>query len=149
MGDVVTLVEKAQEALDLKEAEKLAKKLDKASFSFEDFLSQLKQFKKMGSLSDMLGMIPGLGGSKLKGLEVDERSLVRVEAMIQSMTPQERRRPEIINGSRRKRIARGSGTTVQEVNRLLKQFAAMQKMFKTVTQGRFPRGTRRLSLPGF
>lgn len=149
MGDVVTLVERAQEAVDLKEAEQMAKKLEKASFSFEDFLSQLRQFKKMGPLSDMLGMIPGLGGKKLAGLEVDDRALVHVEAMIQSMTLEERRRPDIINGSRRKRIARGSGTTIQEVNRLLKQFAAMQKMFKTMSQGRFPRGKRRLPMPGF
>ena len=149
MGDVVTLVEKAQEAVDVQEAEKLAQKLDKASFSFEDFLTQLKQFKKMGPLSDVLGMIPGLGGAKLKGLQVDDRSLVRVEAMIQSMTVEERRRPEIINGSRRKRIALGSGTTVQDVNRLLKQFVAMQKMFRTMSRGRFPGGARRLSLPGW
>lgn len=150
MGDVVTLVERAQEAVDLKEAGEWAKKLEKASFSFEDFLSQLKQFRKMGPVSDLLGMIPGLGASKLKGLQVDESGLVRAEAMIQSMTREERRKPEIINGSRRKRIARGSGTSVQEVNQLLKQFAAMQKMFKTLSnsKGKFP-GGRRLPMPGF
>ncbi len=151
MGDVVTLVERAQEAVDFKEAEQLARKMEKSSFSFEDFLVQLKQFKKMGPIQDVLGMIPGLGGSKLSGLQVDERGLVRAEAMIHSMTPEERRRPEIINGSRRKRIATGSGTTVQDVNRLLKQFAAMQKMFRTLTntKGKFPGGSRRLSIPGF
>jgi signal recognition particle subunit SRP54 len=149
MGDVVTLVERAQEVVDLKEAEKLAFKLERATFSFEDFLVQLKQLKKLGPLSDVLGMIPGMGAGKLAGVDVDDRSLVRVEAMIQSMTHDERRRPEIINGSRRKRIARGSGTTLQEVNRLLKQFAAMRKLFKSVSGGRFPRGARRLPLPGF
>jgi signal recognition particle subunit SRP54 len=149
MGDVVSLVERAQESVDIKEAEQMAKKLEKATFSFEDFLSQLKQLKKMGPLADVLSMIPGLGGGKLKGMEVDDGSLVRVEAMIQSMTTEERRRPDIINGSRRKRIARGSGTTIQEVNRLLKQFAAMQKMFKTLSHGKGPRGARRLSIPGF
>jgi signal recognition particle subunit SRP54 len=147
MGDVVTLVEKAHEAVDEAEAEKLAKKLEKAAFTFEDFLSQLNQLKKMGPLSDVLGMLPGMG-NKLKGLNVDDRSLGHVEAMIQSMTTDERRRPEIINGSRRKRIARGSGTTVQDVNRLLKQFAAMRKMFKGMAGGKMPKGMGQMPIPG-
>jgi signal recognition particle subunit SRP54 len=141
MGDVVTLVEKAQETVDVEEAEKLALKLQKDAFTFEDFLTQLRQLRKMGPLSDLLGMIPGFGRAQLKGLQVDDGALVRVEAMIQSMTPEERRRPDILNGSRRKRIARGSGTSVQEVNRLLKQFAAMQKMVKGMAHGKL--------LPGF
>jgi signal recognition particle subunit SRP54 len=140
MGDVVTLVERAQESVDVEEAEKLAQKLQKETFTFEDFLTQLRQLRKMGSLSDLLGMIPGIGGKQIKGLQVDDGALVRVEAMIQSMTPEERRRPDLLNGSRRKRIARGSGTSVQEVNRLLKQFAAMQKMVKGMKRGDMLRG---------
>jgi signal recognition particle subunit SRP54 len=136
MGDVVTLVERAQEAVDAEEAEKLARKLQKAAFTFEDFQSQLRQLKKMGPLSEILGMLPGMGGSALKGLEVDDHSLTKVEAMIQSMTGEERRRPEIINGSRRRRIATGSGTSVQDVNKLLKQFAGMQKMVKAMSHGK-------------
>ena len=136
MGDVVTLVERAQESVDTAEAEKLAAKLQKAAFTFEDFQSQLRQLKKMGPLKEVLGMLPGMGSMPLKGLDVDDGSLVRVEAMIQSMTPQERQRPEIINGSRRKRIAMGSGSSVQDVNRLLKQFAGMQKMVKAMAQGK-------------
>jgi len=140
MGDVVSLVEKAQEAVDLGEAEKLASRLRKSAFTFDDFLMQLKQLKKMGPLSDILGMLPGMGGSKLKGLEVDDRSLGRMEAMIQSMTPTERQKPDILNGSRRKRIAKGSGTTIQEVNRFLKQFTAMQKMARAMATGKMPGG---------
>jgi signal recognition particle subunit SRP54 len=136
MGDVVTLVERAQDAVDTAEAEKLAAKLQKAAFTFEDFQSQIKQLKKMGPIKEVLGMLPGMGASPLKGLDFDDRSLVRVEAMIQSMTPKERQRPEIINGSRRRRIAMGSGSTVQDVNRLLKQFAGMQKMVKAMAQGK-------------
>ena len=101
---------------------------------------QLKQLKKMGPLSDILGMLPGMGGSRLKGLEVDDRSLGRMEAMIQSMTPTERQKPDILNGSRRKRIAKGSGTTIQEVNRFLKQFTAMQKMARAMATGKMPGG---------
>jgi len=147
MGDVVTLVEKAQEAVDGQEAEKLARKLRKEAFTFEDFLTQLHQLKKMGSLSDILGMLPGMGGGKLKGLEVDDRSLVRIEAMIQSMTPHERQHPDVLNGSRRKRIARGSGSTIQDVNRFLKQFVAMQKMARQMASGKLPHGMK-LGIPG-
>jgi len=142
MGDVVTLVEKAEEAMDLAEAEKLAAKLEKEAFTFEDFLGQLKQLKKMGPLQDILGMLPGMNTAQLKGLQVDDRALVRVEAMIQSMTREERRRPEIIDGSRRKRIARGSGTSVQDVNKLLKQFAGMRKMVKSMSSGKMMRGMK-------
>ena len=147
MGDVVTLVEKAQEAVDDQEAEKLARKLRKETLTFEDFLTQLRQLKKMGPLSDILGMLPGMGGGKLKGLEVDDRSLVRIEAMIQSMTPHERQHPDVLNGSRRKRIARGSGSTIQDVNRFLKQFAAMQKMARQMASGKLPHGMK-LGIPG-
>ncbi len=147
MGDVVTLVEKAQEAVDDQEAEKLARKLRKETLTFEDFLTQLRQLKTMGPLSDILGMLPGMGGGKLKGLEVDDRSLVRIEAMIQSMTPHERKHPDVLNGSRRKRIARGSGSTIQDVNRFLKQFAAMQKMARQMASGKLPHGMK-LGIPG-
>jgi signal recognition particle subunit SRP54 len=146
-GDVVTLVEKAQETVDLEQAEKLAKKLQKQAFTFDDFLDQLRQLRKMGSLSDLLGMMPGMSG-QLKGLKVDDDSLVQVESMIQSMTAQERSRPDILNGSRRKRIARGSGHTIQEVNRFLKQFAAMQKMARSMASGKLPKGMGKLMMPG-
>ncbi|MBN2416641.1 signal recognition particle protein [bacterium] len=129
MGDVLTLVEKAQEAVDQKTADRLARRIKKHDFTLEDFQDQLRQVKKMGPLSQLTGMIPG-AGSKLKGLQVDDGALVQVEAIINSMTREERQRPQILNGSRRKRIARGSGTSVQEVNRLLNQFRAMQKMVK-------------------
>jgi signal recognition particle subunit SRP54 len=129
LGDVVSLVEKAQEHVDEEQALKLAEKLQKSQFDLEDFLQQLKQIKKMGPLEGLLKMIPG-AGKALKGAEVDEGELGKTEAIILSMTPQERHKPGIINGSRRKRIALGSGTSVQEVNRLLNQFRQMQKMFK-------------------
>jgi len=129
MGDVVTLVEKAQETISQEEAEKLEKKLREEQFSFKDFYSHLQQLKKMGSLDSILSMVPGVGGA-LKGFSVDDKALVRVEAIINSMTEQERLKPEIIDGSRKKRIATGSGTNLQEVNRLLKQFFVMKKMIK-------------------
>ncbi|MBN2028952.1 signal recognition particle protein [bacterium] len=134
MGDVVSLVEKAQEAADAKKMEKLAQKLRKQEFTFEDFFDQLQQVKRMGSLSQIAQMVPGLG-RKVGGMQMDDDALVKVEAVIQSMTVEERQRPHIINGSRRKRIARGSGATIQDVNRLLKQFQMMQKMMKQM--GRF------------
>jgi signal recognition particle subunit SRP54 len=136
MGDVVTLVEKAQQAVDIDKAKKLEEKLKKAEFTFDDFLDQLKQVKKMGPLESILEMIPGMGG-KLKGLSIDEKALPRIEAIISSMTGDERRNPHIINGSRRKRIARGSGTSVQDVNVLLKQFGQMQKMVKKMSKFNF------------
>lgn len=133
MGDVVTLVEKTQETVDFEKAQKLEQKLRKAEFTFDDFLDQLKQVKKMGPLESLLEMIPGIGG-KLKGVSIDDKALPRIEAIISSMTIEERRSPHIINGSRRKRIADGSGTSVQEVNVLLKQFAQMQKMVKKMSK---------------
>jgi signal recognition particle subunit SRP54 len=139
MGDIVSLVEKAQEAVDVEEAKKLEKKLRKESFTFEDFLSQLHQLKKMGPLQNLLEMIPGLG-KQLKGVEVDDRGLVRIEAIVNSMTRKERLQPAIIDGSRRKRIAAGSGTSIQEVNQLLKQFSQMQKMIKKVSRMGMPKG---------
>jgi signal recognition particle subunit SRP54 len=127
MGDIVTLVEKAQEAVSDEEARKLEEKILKEKFTLADFLSQLQQIKKMGSLKDILAMIPGLG-SHLKGIEVDDSEIVRIESVVQSMTPWERNSPEIVDGSRRLRIARGSGRSVREVNDLLKQFDAMREM---------------------
>lgn len=138
MGDIVTLVEKAQEHYDEKKAKKLEEKLRKSEFTFDDFLDQLREVKKMGSLDQIIGMIPGLNRIP-KNNALDDRALIRVEAIIQSMTPEERRRPNIINGSRRRRIALGSGTTIQEVNKMLKQFAEMQKMMKTISKGRLPK----------
>jgi signal recognition particle subunit SRP54 len=129
MGDVVGLVEKAQEVFDQKQAARMEEKIRKQSFTLEDFSQQMKQIKKMGSMSELMSMIPGAG--KLpQNAEIDDGALTRIEAIISSMTPQERDRPQIINGSRRKRIAMGSGTSVQEVNRLLNQFEMSQKMMK-------------------
>lgn len=134
MGDVLTLIEKAQVNFDAKKAEELQQKIRKNEFTLDDFLDQFQQMKKMGSMSEIMGMIPGMGKMKgLKGVEVDEKDLKHTEAIIRSMTKDERRKPEIINGSRRKRIARGSGTSVQEVNKLLKQFEQTQVMLKQVT----------------
>ncbi|NLG64133.1 MAG: signal recognition particle protein [Actinobacteria bacterium] len=131
MGDVLTLIEKAEQAVDAKHAAEMEAKLRKASFTLEDFLVQLKQVRKMGPLSGLVGMLPGMPGMKqLKNVQVDERQLDRVEALVLSMTPEERRRPEIIDGSRRQRIARGAGMQVQDVNQLLKQFREMQRMLK-------------------
>ncbi len=135
MGDVVSLVEKAQESFDEGKAAKLEKKLRHQEFTLEDFLEQLEQIKKMGPLQDILGMIPGMQNKAMKNLQVDDRALVRVEAIINSMTKEERRSPQVLNGSRRKRIARGSGTSVQDVNRLLNQFDMMRKMMKKMKQG--------------
>jgi signal recognition particle subunit SRP54 len=126
-GDIVSLVEKAQETIDESEAEKLEEKLRKNKFDFDDFLKQIKAIKKMGSLTSIVGMIPGIG-SQIKTANIDERALIKVEAIINSMTLEERTAPKVLNGSRRKRIARGSGTSVQDVNRLIKQFSEMQKM---------------------
>ena len=136
MGDVLSLIEKAQSAIDVDKAQALEKKLRKEEFTFDDFLEQLQQVRKLGSIDQILGMIPGMGGltKKLQGAEFDEKQLVKVEAIIRSMTKKERRHPDIINGSRRKRIAAGSGTLVQDVNRLLKQFADARKMMKQMQQ---------------
>lgn len=138
MGDVVTLVEKVQEQVDEKKAAKLEQRLKRNEFTLEDFLDQLRQIKKMGSLKDVLSMLPGMSGA-VRNAEIDDKALVRIEAMVNSMTISERTKPNIIDGRRRKRIAAGSGTTVQEINRLLKQFAEMQKMFKSLSKGKFGR----------
>jgi signal recognition particle subunit SRP54 len=135
MGDVVSLVEKAQESIDLTEAAKLEEKLRKEAFTLEDFYKQLQQIKKMGPLESVMKMIPGVSKA-MRGIEVDESGMSKVEAIILSMTPDERRRPDIIDGSRRQRIAAGSGNTVQDVNRLLKQFNQMKKMIKQMQAGK-------------
>jgi signal recognition particle subunit SRP54 len=134
MGDVVSLVERAEEVMDAEEAARLERKIKKQEFDLEDFLKQIEQLQKMGPLGDLMKMIPGM--NKLKGLQVDDRALVPVRAMIQSMTPAERARPRLIDGSRRRRIARGSGTSVQQVNRLLQQFGQVQKLMKEMQAGR-------------
>ncbi len=134
MGDIVTLVEKAQENFDEEKALTLERKIRKAQFTLEDFLDQLQEVKKMGPLSQVLGMIPGMNRLP-ENATVDDRALVKTEAIIQSMTTEERARPQIINGNRRKRIAAGSGTSVQEVNKLMKQYEQMQKMMKTLGKG--------------
>ncbi len=142
MGDVLSLIEKAQENVDQKKAIELQRKLRKSQFTLDDFRDQLAQVRKMGSLSDILKMIPGMGKIKqLKDLEIDDREFVRIEAIINSMTAQERRQHGIINGSRRKRIAHGSGTRIQDVNALLKNYTQMLKMFKKFNQGGLRRGT--------
>jgi signal recognition particle subunit SRP54 len=133
MGDVVSLVEKAQESIDQKDAEKMAEKLRKADFNLEDFLAQMQQIKKLGSMESILGMMPGMNGVKLDGDA--EKSMARTEAIIYSMTKQERRKPDILNGNRRLRIANGAGVKVVEVNQLLKQFQQMQKMMKMFKGG--------------
>lgn len=129
MGDVVTLVERAQEQYNAEEARLLHKKIAKNQFSFNDFLAQLQQIKKMGNIKDLVGMIPGVGKA-LKGVDIDDNAFKSIEAIISSMTPAERETPEILNGKRRERIARGSGTNIQEVNRLIKQFDETRKMMK-------------------
>ncbi len=134
MGDIVTLVERAQEQYDEEEAKKLQKKIAKNQFDFNDFLSQIHQIKKMGNLKDLASMIPGVGKA-LKDVEIDDSAFKGIEAIIYSMTPEERKNPGILDSSRRMRIAKGSGTNIQEVNRLLKQFEETRKMMKMVTQG--------------
>ena len=137
MGDMLSLIEQAEEVFEKEEAEKAAKKLVSGKFTLDDFLDQLQQLKKMGPLQNVLGMLPGVG-AQLKGAEISDDQVKRTEAIIRSMTPAERENPQIINGSRRTRIANGSGTQVQDVNRLVKQFAEMQKMMKQQFGGRLP-----------
>ena len=141
MGDIVSLVEKAQEQYDEEEARRLKKKLVKNQFDFNDFLTQISQIKKMGNLKDLAGMIPGVG-KMLKNVEINDDVFKQTEAIIHSMTPAERADPSIINGSRRQRIATGSGTTMQDVNRLLKQFEDTRKVMKSVAGGmpKMPKG---------
>jgi signal recognition particle subunit SRP54 len=136
MGDIVTLVEKAQESIDLEKAAKMQEKLLKAKFDFEDFLDQMAQVRNMGPLESIMKMIPG-ASKALKGATIDERGIDRMEAIVRSMTLEERRNPNLIDGSRKKRIAAGSGNSVQSVNQLLKQFTAMQKMISGMTKNKF------------
>ena len=133
MGDVVSLVERAQQAYDEEEARRINKKIRKNQFGFDDFLSQMEQMKKMGSMKDLLGMIPGVGKA-VKDIDIDDDSLKPIEAIIKSMTPKERSTPEILNGTRKQRIAKGSGTSIQEVNQLIKQFDQMRKMMKMMNK---------------
>ncbi|MPM43395.1 Signal recognition particle protein [bioreactor metagenome] len=134
MGDIVSLVEKAQEQYDEEEARRLQKKIAKNQFDFNDFIAQIQQIKKMGNLKDLASMIPGVG-KQIKDLDIDDDAFKNIEAIIRSMTPQERTNPEILNGSRRARIAKGSGTNVQEVNNLIKQFDQTRKMMRAMTSG--------------
>jgi len=134
MGDIVTLVEKAQEQYDVEEARLLQKKIAKNQFNFNDFLKQIQQIKKMGNVKDLMGMIPGIGKA-VKDMDIDDDAFKSIEAIIYSMTPEERDNPKVLNGSRRKRIADGAGSDIQEVNRLIKQFAETSKMMKVMTTG--------------
>ena len=144
MGDIVSLVERAQERYDEDEARRLQKKIAKNQFDFNDFIGQIQQVKKMGNLKDLASMIPGVGKA-IKDIDIDDDAFTSNEAIIQSMTPTERSHPEVLNSSRRQRIARGSGTSIQEVNRLIKQFADMRKMMRMMTQGKNP--ARMIDLP--
>ena len=134
MGDILSLIEKAEETLDQKKAEELERKLRENRFDFEDYLDQLQQMRKIGPLDQILGMIPGFNSARMKGIEIDERQVAQAEAIVRSMTKQERRHPEMLNGSRRRRIAQGSGTSVQQVNRLVNQFEQMRKMIREMAE---------------
>jgi signal recognition particle subunit SRP54 len=137
MGDVMTLIEKVEKETDEDRAKELERKMRENRFTLDDFLEQLQQIRKMGPLTGLLKMIPGMG-QQLKGMTLDERELDRVQAIITSMTPHEREHPEVLNGSRRRRIAHGSGTTIQAVNQLVKQFSQMQKVMKQMSSGKMP-----------
>jgi signal recognition particle subunit SRP54 len=139
MGDVLSLIEKAQRTIDEEKARELEQRLRKATFTFDDFVEQIQQVRKMGSISSLLGMIPGIPSGKLKGLEVDDAAFDKVQAIILSMTPEERSHPDVINGSRRRRIASGSGSDIQAINQLLSQFKQVQKMMKQLGSGRIPK----------
>lgn len=148
MGDVLSLIEKAEQAIDEKKAAELEKKLRENSFTLSDYLDQLHQLKNMGNLDSIIGMIPGMNKGAMKDAKIDENALRHTEAIILSMTTAERERPELINGARRKRIAAGSGTSVEEVNRLMKQYDQMNKMFKQIGgMGRRGKGKKRLKMP--
>ncbi|WP_371815969.1 hypothetical protein [Flavobacterium sp. CS20] len=134
MGDVVSLVERAQEQYDEEEARKIQKKIAKNKFGFDDFLKQIQQVKKMGNMKDLMGMIPG-AGKMMKNVDIDDDAFKGIEAIINSMTPEERQNPKIFNTSRKRRIAKGSGTSINEVNQLLKQFGQMSKMMKMMQGG--------------
>jgi len=149
MGDVVSLVERAQMAFDEEEAERLSKKIAKNKFDFEDFLAQLQQIKKMGNIKDLLGMLPGVG-SQIKDMDIDDNAFKGIESMIQSMTPQERSKPEILNASRKQRIVKGSGRNIQDLNKLLTQFEQMRKMMKMMNNsgGKMPKMPKMPNMPG-
>jgi signal recognition particle subunit SRP54 len=135
MGDIVSLVEKAQEQFDDKEARKLSKKIARNEFNFNDFLAQINQIRKMGNFKDVASMIPGVGKA-LRDIDIDDDAFRGIEAIIRSMTPEERNNPGVLNGSRRKRIADGSGNSIQEVNRLIKQFSETRKMMRAMKEGK-------------
>ena len=147
MGDMLTLIEKAEQAFDQKKAAELEKKMRTDTFTLDDFLDQMEQMKDMGSMEDILKMIPGVGG-KLNGLQIDEKAMGRTKAIIQAMTPKERSNLDILNASRRRRIARGSGTTIQDVNKLMNQFEASRKMMKQMTGGMFKKGRKGKKMRG-
>ncbi|KYO66786.1 signal recognition particle protein [Thermovenabulum gondwanense] len=149
MGDVLSLIEKATQNIDIKKAKELEERIRKEQFDLNDFLDQLKQVRKMGSLDQIFSMIPGFSPQKMQGLDFNEKELVKVEAIINSMTKEERRNPSIINGSRRKRIAMGSGTTVQDVNKLLKQFEQMKKLMKQLSEMEKSHKKGRFRIPFF
>jgi signal recognition particle subunit SRP54 len=139
MGDMLTLIEKAERSIDEKKARELEQRLRKTTFTFDDFVEQIQQVKKLGSISSLLGMIPGIPSAKLRGMEVDDNAFDKIQAVISSMTPEERAHPDVINGSRRRRIAKGSGSELHAVNQLLNQFKQVQKMMKQLGTGRVPK----------
>jgi signal recognition particle subunit SRP54 len=148
MGDILTLIEKAEQEFDEKKAVELERKIRENTFTLTDYLDQFRQIKKMGSVEEIMAMLPGVKPGALKDAKIDERAMARTEAIILSMTEKEREHPNIINGSRRKRIAKGSGTTVEEVNRLMKQYEQMNKMMKQLTGGMFKKGKKgRMKIP--
>lgn len=149
MGDMMTLIEKAQTAFDEKKAQELSNKLRSNEFTLEDFMEQMEQVKSMGSMQDLLAMMPGMGASKLGNVEIDENQTERALSIVRSMTPEERRRPDMLNASRRRRIAAGSGNTVQDVNRLLNQFEATRKMIRQFSGTKFKKGRRGFNPFGF
>ena len=148
MGDIMTLIEKAEQSFDEKKAEELERKLRQNRFTLEDFLEQMDQLKNMGPIQDVIGMLPGVNAGALKGAVIDEKALPRVEAIILSMTKDERENPSILNSSRKRRIAKGSGTRVEDVNRLLKQFDMMRKMVKQMSSPQMGRKARRAARGG-
>lgn len=145
MGDIVSLVEKAQATFDEKEAARIQKKINKNKFDFEDFLGQIQQIKKMGNIKDLMGMIPGVG-NKIKDMDIDDKSFAGIEAMIRSMTPDEREKPELLNNSRKQRIVKGSGRTIQELNRLLTQFNEMRKMMRSMNKFKGGKGMGKMPM---
>jgi signal recognition particle subunit SRP54 len=148
MGDVLSLIEKAEDTVDKEQAAELAEKIRKDEFTLDDFRDQLKQVRQMGPLDQILGMLPNMGPLRgLNQMKVDEKELIHIEAIINSMTPEERRNHQIINGSRRKRIARGSGCQVNKINQLLKQYVEMRKMMRSLSKGIMPRMLRGMRFP--